>query len=488
MAFAGAKGMGPAHANGVESILTGIGLQMSGFSLRKALFGLGIVKCLRRLLVQLFLVLGFFALAQAQETPPSAFSSGRCLAPTGPHRLHPECLGQHLDFNEATLTRDWGEVRSGLNRLGITPIASYSAQFMGNPSGGQSRGFTYAGTLQVAILWDLEKLLRIPGLGFNVGGAWSTGKDLSADYVGNIFAINSAYTAPGNSHNNFTLGEIYLQQHIFDNSLVLAAGRLAPQSTFANLAVLTQYLNVGFNPVPGQLAINDPAFAAYPPGTEWGAQALYYITPELEFAIGVFNTNPRAAAGRKGGADFALQQGNRGALSVAQITYLFNHAPNNGRLPGQYILGGFYDSNKFTSLRNPSAKASGTYSVYGQFQQMVYRDGGADSQKGLTVWGEAAIAPKSTVNALPYFLGAGLSYQGPLAGRDNDIVSTGVIAGTFSRYISRLSAETVIEVNYQITLYSWLSITPDLQYIIRPGGSGSGKNALALGAQLSIVF
>jgi len=488
MAFALATDMDPARAKGVELPVTGLQLQMSGFSLRKALFGSRLAICLRRSLVQLLLALGLSALAEAQEVPPSPFSSGRCLAPTGPHRLHPECLGQHLDFNEATLTRDWGEVRSGLNRLGITPIASYSAQFMGNPSGGQSRGFTYAGTLQVAILWDLEKLLRIPGLGLNVGGAWSTGKDLSADYVGNIFAINSAYTAPANSSNSLTLGEIYLQQHIFDNSLVLAAGRLAPQSTFANLPVLTQYLNVGFNPVPGQLAINDPAFAAYPPGVEWGVQALYHITPALEFAVGVFNTNPRSADGRNGGADFALQQGNRGALSVAQITYLFNQAPSDGGLPGQFTLGGFYDSNKFTSLSNPSATARGTYSVYGQFQQMISRDGGAASQKGLTVWGESAIAPKSTVNALPYFVGAGLSYQGPIAGRDHDIASAGVIYGTFSRYIARVSAETVIEANYQINLYSWLSITPDLQYIIRPGGSGAVKNALALGTQLAIVF
>jgi carbohydrate-selective porin OprB len=89
---------------------------------------------------------------------------------------------------------------------------------------------------------------------------------------------------------------------------------------------------------------------------------------------------------------------------------------------------------------------------------------------------------------MPYFVGGGLSYQGLFSGRDNDIASAGVIWGTFSRYIPRTTAETVIEANYQIALTGWLSITPDIQYVIRPSGSSAIKNALVLGAQVAIVF
>jgi carbohydrate-selective porin OprB len=46
----------------------------------------------------------------------------------------------------------------------------------------------------------------------------------------------------------------------------------------------------------------------------------------------------------------------------------------------------------------------------------------------------------------------------------------------------------VIELNYQITLNRWLSITPDMQYVIRPSGSSANKNAFVLGTQLAIVF
>jgi porin len=85
-------------------------------------------------------------------------------------------------------------------------------------------------------------------------------------------------------------------------------------------------------------------------------------------------------------------------------------------------------------------------------------------------------------------VGAGLSYQALIPGRGDDIASLGVIYGSISRYIPNASAETVFEANYQVTLFRWLSITPDLQYIIRPSGNGAIGNAVVLGTQLAINF
>lgn len=434
------------------------------------------------------LSVGIPAAAHGQTSPPNMPSSMRCPSPADPNKAHFECAGRPFDSIEETLTKDWAGLRTDMSELGIKPTASYTTQLMGNPSGGKSRGFTYAGTLQASIFWDLDKLLRLPGLSFNIGGAWSTGKNLSADHIGNAFTVQSAYTAPDNGTNNLTLGQMYFQQQLFDNSLILAAGRLVPANSFATMPVLNNYLNVGINPIPGALDINDATFTSYPPGVEWGAQAIYNITPAFQVAAGVFNTNQNSADGDKSGLNFALQQGNRGALSVIQLNYFFSHAPGDAGLPGQYALGGFYDSNRFANLSNSNSAKSGIYSIYGMFQQMVYRDGEAGSQKGLTVWGEAAVAPKSTVSTMPYFIGGGLSYQGAIPRRDRDIASAAVIYGSFSRYIPRTTAETVIEVNYQITLHRWLSITPDIQYVIRPSGSSAIKNAFLLGTQAAIVF
>jgi porin len=122
------------------------------------------------------------------------------------------------------------------------------------------------------------------------------------------------------------------------------------------------------------------------------------------------------------------------------------------------------------------------------FQQMVYRVEDYSSQKGLTAWGEVAISPKPSVSSIPYFLGGGLSYQGLISNRGKDIASLGAIYGSFSGYIPQTSGEAVVEANYLITLTPWLSITPDLQYVIKPGGSSTFRDAVVLGAQLAVTF
>jgi porin len=227
---------------------------------------------------------------------------------------------------------------------------------------------------------------------------------------------------------------------------------------------------------------------AIPQGWNGACKRCTTLPPRWQLAAGVFNTNQRAAAGRQGGLNFALQQGNRGVLAVVQVTYLANHAPGDSGLPGQFTLGGFYDSNRLSSLSQPNATERGTSSLYGLFQQMVYRAGGASSQQGLTVWGEVAFAPKARVNPMPSFVGGGVSYQGLVPGRGSDIASVGIIAGIFSHFIPRTTAETVLEANYQITVTRWLFFTPDLQYIIRPSGSSAISNAVVLGVQLAMIL
>ena len=138
---------------------------------------------------------------------------------------------------------------------------------------------------------------------------------------------------------------------------------------------------------------------------------------------------------------------------MVQVSYFLNHAPDDKGLQGQYSFGGFYDSNRFASLNNPNSTKSGLYGIYGMFQQMIYRDGEAGSQKGLTIWGE--INNRAEIKCQRHALFR--RWRSELSGRHSPAAITislqsGVIYGTFSRYIPRTSAETVIEANYQVTL------------------------------------
>ena len=130
---------------------------------------------------------------------------------------------------------------------------------------------------------------------------------------------------------SFYLGEMYLQQKLCKQKLTVLAGRLAAANTFALLPVFGNYVNYGINPNPFSLGANDVTFFGPPTGTEWGAQASYAITPSIQIAAGAFNTNVNSANGENHGADFTLQEGNKGVLAIAEIDYLHNQRASSTR-------------------------------------------------------------------------------------------------------------------------------------------------------------
>src|SRR5262249_58977946 len=124
--------------------------------------------------------------------------------------------------------------------------------------------------------------------------------------------------------------------------------------------------------------------------------------------------------------------------------------------------------------------------AYAMFQQMVYREDGPGSVQGLTLWGEVTGAPRSSVSPLPLLVGGGLSYQGLIPGRGGDIASLGAIYGRLSRDLPGVSAETVIEANYQLAGTGGRTLTPDLQNLLPPRGERFLKDTLLPGAHGTI--
>jgi porin len=45
-----------------------------------------------------------------------------------------------------------------------------------------------------------------------------------------------------------------------------------------------------------------------------------------------------------------------------------------------------------------------------------------------------------------------------------------------------------LEWTYALVVTPWLTIQPDIQYIVRPSGKSSVSNALVVGVQLSLQF
>jgi carbohydrate-selective porin OprB len=120
-------------------------------------------------------------------------------------------------------------------------------------------------------------------------------------------------------------------------------------------------------------------------------------------------------------------------------------------------------------------------------QQMVFRPDGPGTSKGATVWGAWALNSKQLINPVPVFWGGGLSYQGLIPTRKNDIVSVGLIRGEASKYASPANNEELLELNYQWSHSRYLAITPHGQYLWKRGSSDY-RNATVLGIQIALTL
>ncbi|MEO8043896.1 MAG: carbohydrate porin [Spartobacteria bacterium] len=83
------------------------------------------------------------------------------------------------------------------------------------------------------------------------------------------------------------------------------------------------------------------------------------------------------------------------------------------------------------------------------------------------------------------------------SGRDDDQTTFGFIYGNFSEHYARTvkaagygvpEYESVLESDYRIQLTKFAFLQPDVQWSIRPSGTGRVPNALVLGAKMGITF
>jgi len=173
---------------------------------------------------------------------------------------------------------------------------------------------------------------------------------------------------------------------------------------------------------------------------------------------------------------------------IGEAGYRLNSETGATGLPGRYRAGGYYDSNAYTSLTNPGRQQTGNYGFFLLGEQMVYREGGPGIGQGLSLFGVLIYAPQQRINTLPWFVSAGASYRGLVPGRVKDTAGFALYYGGFSRDLPGQTYELVLEWTYAIAVARWLTVQPDLQYVINPGGRSSVGSAVVVGAQLAVEF
>lgn len=234
--------------------------------------------------------------------------------------------------------------------------------------------------------------------------------------------------------------------------------------------------------------LNNRAFGTTGIG-QWGARLRIEQPFDSDYTIrlGVYNTSETFAElsdPDEHGTNFGFDPGDS-LMTAAEFKYNLNRDPGDTGLPGTYTIGALWDTGSLDRLDGPGQK-DGNFGLYLLFDQMVYRES-PDSREGLWAFTQFSMNPDQAINPYPYLASWGLVYNGLFPGRENDVTG-------FANYynISSTDIPGNLEVQFDLlhnfTITSWFSIAPEIQYIIRPGGTGDIDDALILNLQMMITF
>ncbi len=400
----------------------------------------------------------------------------------------------------AWINQEFGALKDS----GVRPFVTYYGVFQGNPVGGIDQSTAWSQELVFGAALDLGKLLQWQGASLVISGADAAGRNLSDD-IGNIFTASQAYVTP-----TMMFYELYWQQSLLDDALEFRIGRLAAGDTFAALPAFGLQVNGGINGNPLSVFLNSEFTAS--PNATWGAYAKYAPTSDTYVSAGLYQATDRLGVTAYHGLDFSIRPSD-GVLILGEIgwTPTFDQAPmpagKDGKsvtpapssapsgLPGTYVAGIYY-----SNLPEEEFLGNGTqrdsFGFYAMAQQMLWRSQ-ANPNISFSLWGGATGNPQPEIATMPVMGFAGAIWQGLIPGRDLDQTLFSFLIGGWSRDYAdayaaqgygRPTAESVLEWSYLIQLTPNLTVQPDLQYVLRPGGTGNIGDALVLGIQFGASF
>jgi porin len=445
--------------------------------------------------------------------PAGALAAGaqRPFAPPEPVPVSERPFGNDLIVLPVDhLLGDWYGLRTRLEDQGIIPSLTFVTNLAGNPVGGLRRGFTEADNLGLNLIFDLDKLYGLEGGTFLFTTSQRSGANLSAIDVGNTFTIQQVY----GRETWQVINVAYLQQFL-NGRVELRMGRIAAGDVFLVSPYNYVFMQNAIDGNPVGIFFNAPGMSAYPNAT-WGLELKVQTTDRTYVRGGAYNGDIQHTHEIwHHGLDWSM----RGPLfAIGEAVYQANQLKDDTGLPGNYKFGIWYDGHSYqdfgSQVLGPKALAlgigphtmrDGNFGFYGLFDQALIRFGSPDEKilRGIGVTGCVQAAPLQDRSQMPLFFEAAVLARGIFPQRPRDVAGFGIFYGRFSselRNAQRLAhsldptvgvkqEELVMEWNYTFRFRDGaFFVEPDLQYIIRPGGTGNIPNALVVGAQVGINF
>jgi porin len=399
---------------------------------------------------------------------------------------------------------DWVGQRKQLADQGVAFNFGYVSELAHNVKGGTDHLTRYTDQWTFGTTLDLNRRWGWQGGTFQFTMTDRNGRNLGADAnIGNNMLIQEVYGRGQTWH----LTQLWLNQKLFEERLELKFGRMTVGEDFASFSC--DFQNLTFcGAQPGNLVGN---YWINWPTSQWAARIKYHTSSDTYMQLGIYQVNPKYVDdkyARHNGWKPNNPSGTTGALIPLEAGW----QPSWRGLPGSYKIGGWYNTSNGDDLyfdvnRNPRGltgldplERSGQFGAYLSFQQQVT---GSASSRGATVFLNFTQADRNTAQ-LDRQLAMGVQYKGPFERSPQDAVGLAVGAThnneRFSDSVSQNNIRTggniiagsgheyVSELYYAWAPVPSVSLRPNVQYILHPGGTSRNSNAFVIGLKCIVAF
>jgi porin len=408
-------------------------------------------------------------------------------------------LGEEGQF----LLGDWGGLRTSLSDQGVNFDFEYVGEAAHNFTGGTAQLTRYADQWTAGATLNLDRLWDWHGTQFEVVVTDRSGRNLIADAkIGGNQLVQEVF----GGGETFHLTVAALDQTFLDGRIDWLLGRLPGGQDFANFSC--DFQNLAFcGSQPGNLVgaawINAPI-------SLWGTRLRLATANDTYVQVGGFQITPQYEDTPFARAD-GLTLDNPGTTGWL-LPLEFGWTPQVDGRPGAYKIGAWYDTAGGADLYYdvgydpravtgaPALRRDSRYGGYVNLEQQVT---GKAGEEGVVLFLNATQADRNTSH-IDRQISLGMELKQPF-GRVLDFIGLGIGATDASSrqadYQRLFNAQhpgeqSLVLDGYEYdseVFYSWspkraISIRPNLQYVMHPGGSTQNSNAAVAGLKVRVIF
>jgi len=406
--------------------------------------------------------------------------------------------------DSTTLTGGWNGIRSQLVDQGINLSTIYTSELADNPRGGDAQRTAYSDELAFGATFDFQRLFGWNGGHVQLTITERNGRDL--DLTANLHTLMQVQEIYGRGQ-TWRLTEFWYQQTWFNDRLLLKIGRLTVGENFGSFSCNFQNLTFcGSQPgsVRGDYWYNYPV-------SQWGTRLEFAFDELVKLKFGVFQVNPTFIDDSWATHNGLLPDnpsGTTGALIPLEVEW----TPKFLSLPDSFKFGIWYDTSNAKDVYfdvnyqplvltgDSPLRRHGREGAYLSFEQQI---SGEATKSGAHLFLNITQADPATSPLTDRQIALGVQYKGPFKTRLPDVI--GFAVGTThvndrvaagERLLDEVNGNTLpiqtseyeAELFYGWTPWPFVTLRPNLQYVLHPGGATAYANDVVIGLKTTVTF